>query len=305
MKPAMNAPAVNVSVRELLSSGQLRLDRAGVEGARREARLLLAAAMERPWGDLVGREERSVMADEAARFEGFVARRAAREPVSRILGRREFWSLDFGLSAATLDPRADSEALIDAVLEEVPSREAALSILDLGCGSGCLLLALLSELPNARGTGVDLAPLAVAMASANAERHGLQRRARFLIADWDSGLAGRFDVVISNPPYIPAAEIATLAPEVVRHDPLLALDGGQDGLDAHRRLAQIIPRRLAAGGIAVVEHADDQGPAAEAVYEGGGLELRKWHADLGGRRRCLVMAKNGDKKTVGKDGATV
>lgn len=305
MNPAMNAPAVSVSVRELLWSGQLRLDRAGVEGARREARLLLAAAMERPWGDLVGREEQPVVADEAARFEGFVARRAAREPVSRILGRREFWSLDFALSAATLDPRADSEALIEAVLEEVPAREAALSILDLGCGSGCLLLALLSELPNARGTGVDLAPLAVATASANAERHGLQRRARFLIADWDAGLTGRFDIVISNPPYIPAAEIATLAPEVARHDPLLALDGGQDGLDAHRRLARIIPQRLAAGGIAVVEHGDGQGPAAEAVYEEGGLALRKWRADLGGRRRCLVMTQNGDKKTVGKGGATV
>jgi release factor glutamine methyltransferase len=298
-------PAMTPHIGELLTSGQKRLDRAGIEGARREARLLLAAAMDRSWGDLVGREEQPVAADAATRFEGFLARRAAREPVSRILGRREFWSLDFGLSAATLDPRADSEALIEAVLEAAPSREAPLSILDLGCGTGCLLLALLSELPKARGTGVDLAPLAVATASANAERHGLQRRARFLVADWDSGLSGRFDIVISNPPYIPAAEIATLAPEVARHDPLLALDGGNDGLDAHRRLARVIPRRLATGGIAVVEHGDGQGPAAEAIYEEGGLRLRKWRADLGGRRRCLVMVQEAAKKTVGKGGATV
>jgi len=293
------------TVQELISSAQRRLDGAGVEGARREARLLLAAAMERPWGDLVGREEQPVMAEDAARFEDLVARRAAREPISRIIGRREFWSLDFGLSAATLDPRADSEVLIEAVLEELPSRDDALSILDLGCGSGCLLLALLSELPNARGTGVDLSPLAVATASANAERHGLQRRARFLVADWDSGLAGRFDIVVSNPPYIPEAEIATLAPEVARHDPFLALAGGRDGLDSHRRLARLLPRRLVASGIAVVEHGDDQGPAAEAIYQQGGLMLRKWRADLGGRRRCLVMAKNAAKKTVGKGGATV
>ncbi|MGH6879529.1 MAG: peptide chain release factor N(5)-glutamine methyltransferase, partial [Hypericibacter sp.] len=137
--------ASGAAVGELLAIGQQRLGRAGIENARREARLLLAAAMARPWGDLVGEERQPVAADAAVRFDGFVARRAAREPVSRILGHREFWSLDFGLSAATLDPRADSEALIEAVLEAVPSRDASLSILDLGCGSGCLLLALLTE----------------------------------------------------------------------------------------------------------------------------------------------------------------
>jgi release factor glutamine methyltransferase len=297
--------AANMTVGALLTSGQRRLDGAGIEAARREARLLLSAAWERPWGDFVGREEQPVTAEVAARFEHLLARRAAREPISRILGRREFWSLDFGLSAATLDPRADSETLIEAVLDELPSRDDAWSILDLGCGSGCLLLALLSELPNARGAGVDLSPEAVATASANAERHGLQRRARFLVADWDSGLAGRFDIVVSNPPYVPAAEIARLAPEVARHDPRLALDGGPDGLDSHRRLARVLPRRLVAGGIAVVEHGDDQGPAAEAIYQEAGLTLRKWRADLGGRRRCLVMAQNAAKKTVGKGGATV
>ncbi|QEX24279.1 release factor glutamine methyltransferase [Hypericibacter adhaerens] len=293
------------AIGDLLASGQHRLDRVGIENARREARLLLAAALDRSWGDLVGREEQPVAPETAARFEDFVRRRSRHEPVSRILGRREFWSLDFGLSAATLDPRADSETLIEAVLETVADRDAPLSILDLGCGTGCLLLALLSELPNAKGIGVDLAPLAVATASANAARLGLERRARFRIADWDSGLAGRFDIVVSNPPYIPAAEIATLAPEVVLHDPHLALDGGPDGLAAHRRLARIIPRRLAAGGIAVVEHGDEQGPAAQAIYEAGGLTLRKWRADLGGHWRCLVMARKAAKKTVGKAGATV
>jgi release factor glutamine methyltransferase len=301
---------MSADIGELLTVGQQRLGQAGIEDARREARLLLAAAMDRTWGDLVGREGQPVAAEAAIRFEGFVARRAAREPVSRILGRRGFWNLDLALSAATLDPRADSESLIEAVLEAVPAREAPLSILDLGCGSGCLLLALLSEYPKARGIGVDLAPLAVATANANAERNGLQERARFLHSDWDSDLTGRFDIVISNPPYIPTGEIATLAPEVAQYDPRLALDGGRDGLDAHRQLAQLLPRRLTEGGIAVVEHGDNQGPAAETIYAAAGLVLHKWRADLGGRRRCLVMVqhgdkKQGDKKTVGKDGGTV
>lgn len=297
--------ASGAAVGELLAMGQQRLDRAGIENARREARLLLAAAMERPWGDLVGQERQPVASDAAVRFEGFVARRVAREPVSRILGHREFWSLDFGLSAATLDPRADSEALIEAVLEAVPSRGMPLSILDLGCGSGCLLLALLAELPQAQGIGIDLAPLAVATAAANAARNQLERRARFQVGDWDSGLAGRFDIIVSNPPYIPTSRIATLEPEVAQYDPRLALDGGADGLDAHRRLASLLPRRLAEGGIAVIEHGDEQGPAAQSVYEAAGLVLRKWRADLGGHRRCLVMAPDGDKKTVGKAGGTV
>jgi release factor glutamine methyltransferase len=292
-------------VGELLVKGQQRLERAGIENARREARLLLAAVLERSWGDLVGEEQQKVTADAATRFDGFVARRAAREPVSRILGRREFWSLDFGLSAATLDPRPDSEALIEAVLEAVPSRDAPLAILDLGCGSGCLLLALLSEFPRARGIGVDLAPLAVATASANAGRNQLEERAWFQVGDWDSGLTGRFDIIVSNPPYIPTSQIAALEPEVAQHDPLLALDGGQDGLDAHRRLAPLLPRRLADGGIAVIEHGDEQGPAAQSIYEAAGLILRKWRADLGGLRRCLVMAPAGGKKTVGKGGGTV
>lgn len=297
--------ASDAVVGDLLAAGQQRLDRAGIENPRREARLLLAAAMGRTWGDLVGQEKQPVPGDAAARFEGFVLRRAAREPVSRILGRREFWSLDFGLSAATLDPRADSEALIEAVLVAVPSRDAPLAILDLGCGSGCLLLALLSEYPRAQGLGVDLAPLAVATAGANAVRNGLEQRARFQVGDWDSGLAGRFDIIVSNPPYIPTSRIATLEPEVAQHDPRLALDGGRDGLDAHRQLAQLLPRRLAEDGIAVIEHGDEQGPAAQSIYEAAGLVLRKWRADLGGHRRCLVMAPAGDKKTVGKGGGTV
>ncbi|MFZ5792718.1 MAG: peptide chain release factor N(5)-glutamine methyltransferase [Pseudomonadota bacterium] len=296
---------MSATVCDLIAAGAERLGAAGIESGRREARLLLAAAMGLRWEDLTGGAERAVTGEAADRFDRFVARRAAREPVSRILGAREFWSLDFMLSPATLDPRPDSEALVEAALEEIEDRDAPLSILDLGCGTGCLLLALLAELPRARGLGVDLAPAAVATAAANAQALGFGARARFLVADWDAGIAGRFDVVVSNPPYIPSGEIDALAPEVARHDPRLALDGGTDGLAAHRALARVLPRRLAAAGIAVIEHGDGQGPAAERIYATAGLVICKRRADLGGRRRCLVAARNGRKKTVGKAPPTV
>lgn len=296
---------MSATVADLIASGAGRLRRAGIEAGRHEARLLLAATMGLRWEDLMGRTERTVPGEIAARFERLVARRAAREPVSRIVGRREFWSLGFRLSDATLDPRPDSETLVEAALEAIADRSAPLSILDLGCGTGCLLLALLSELPRARGLGVDLAPAAVATAAANAQALGFAGRARFLVADWDAGIAGRFDLVVSNPPYIPSAEIDALEPEVARYDPRLALDGGADGLAAHRALARILPRRLAAEGIAVIEHGGGQGLAAERIYAAAGLVICKRRADLGGRPRCLVAARTGSKKTVGKAGPTV
>ncbi|MGD9743646.1 MAG: peptide chain release factor N(5)-glutamine methyltransferase, partial [Dongiaceae bacterium] len=254
---------------------------------------------------LLGYPEAPVEARAARGFAAALDRRLAREPVSRILGEREFWSLPFRLGAATLDPRPDSETLIAAVLARVVERSAPLRLLDLGTGTGCLLLALLSELPRARGIGIDLASSAVAVATENAMRLGLGRRALFRIGDWDRGLAGRFDIVVSNPPYIPHREIEALAPEVRRYDPRLALDGGADGLAGHRALAGLLPRRLTPRGIAAIELGAGQGPAAAAIYEAAGVALLDRVADLSETLRCLVLGGNPRKITVGKRGPTV
>jgi release factor glutamine methyltransferase len=210
-----------------------------------------------------------------------------REPVSRILGRREFWSLDFHLSPATLDPRPDSETLIDEALAGIPDRKAPLSVLDLGTGTGCLLLALLSELPNAAGTGIDRSEEAVATATANARRLGFGQRARFAAGDWGAGLSERFDLVVSNPPYIPEAEIETLAPEVVRFDPLAALAGGPDGLDAYRTIVAQLSNLLKSNGKVIFEVGAGQAADVAALLVTAGFSGIGTRRDLAGVERAV------------------
>jgi release factor glutamine methyltransferase len=296
---------MTASVRTLLDAAGARLVAAGVESPRLDARLLLAAAMAATADRLIGDPDGAVPAIAARRFAAALERRVAREPVSRILGRREFWSLPFRIGPATLDPRPDSECLVAAALARLPRRHAPLRILDLGSGSGCLLLALLSELPRARGLGVDLAPAAVAVAARNAAELGLADRARFRVGDWDRGIAGRFDLVLSNPPYVAQPALAALAPEVVEYDPRLALDGGADGLAGHRALAPAIARRLAPEGFAVVEIGAEQAAAATVVYEAAGLVASALERDLAGRARALIFRRKTRKKTVGNGGSTV
>jgi len=293
------------TVRGLLDEAGRQLAAAGVEAARLDARLLLAAAMETSPERLVGEPDAAPSAAARERFAAGVARRIAREPVSRILGRREFWSLAFGIGPATLDPRPDSETLVSAALARVADRNARLSLLDLGSGSGCLLLALLSELPNARGLGVDLAPAAVAVATRNADALGLAGRARFLVGDWDRGIGGRFDLVVSNPPYISRSAIAALAPEVALHEPRLALDGGADGLDGHRAVADALRRRLAPDGLALVEIGAEQADMAPVIYAARGLVPIGCEKDLAGMPRVLILRRKTRKKTVGNGGSTV
>ena len=231
--------------------------------------------------------------DAAGRFRALIARRAGREPVSRILGRREFWSLDFAVTADTLDPRPDSEAVVAAALRWCEGRTAAPLVLDLGTGTGCLLLALLSEVPQATGVGTDIAAGAVAVAARNAARLGLARRASFLRADWDAGLEGAFDLILCNPPYVPGPAIAGLEPEVARWEPRAALDGGRDGLDAYRRLAPAIAGRLAPGGAAFVEIGDGRAESVEAIMAAAGLWRFAGESDLTGTLRCLGFAGRG------------
>jgi release factor glutamine methyltransferase len=262
-----------------------RLAAAGIEQPRREARLLLAAALGTDAGGLLATDD----IDEAA-FAPLLARRLAREPMAYITGRREFWGLDFATSPATLIPRPDSETLIEAALAARPDRGRVKHILDLGTGTGCLLLAALQEYPQAVGVGVDNAPAAAALAARNAASLGLGHRAAFLAGDWASALAGTFDLIFSNPPYIPAADIPGLMPEVAAYEPHAALDGGADGLDAYRAILEVLPALLAAGGLAVLELGSGQAQLVGSMAVRAGLQ-HQTRDDLGGHARALLLSR--------------
>jgi release factor glutamine methyltransferase len=210
--------------------------------------------------------------------------------MAHILGRQGFWTLDLEVSGATLVPRADSEAVVEAALGAFADRSAIRRVLDLGTGTGALLLAVLAEAPGAWGVGVDLAPAAARLALRNAAANGLADRAAFLAGDWDAALSGAFDLVVSNPPYIASGEVSGLMPEVALHEPPLALDGGADGLDAYRRIIARLPGLLAAGGRAVLELGAGQRAAVEAIAAGHGLASLGARHDLGGIERALVLA---------------
>jgi release factor glutamine methyltransferase len=274
-----------------IAAAAARLAACGIAEPRREARLILGLALEIDPTVLLAWPERRLDDVGRARFEALVARRAAHEPVSRLRGAREFWSLDFELSPDTLDPRSDSETLIEAALERLPDRGLPLRLLDFGTGTGCLLLALLNALPNATGLGVDLLPGAVETARRNAARLGLGERARFRQGDWDREIAGPADVILANPPYIPSQEISVLAPEVARFEPRVALDGGADGLDAYRVLAPAVGRLLAPGGFACIEIGFGQVGAVKALFTESGLTIKAVQRDLSAIERCLVAGR--------------
>lgn len=268
----------------LCQAGQV-LRAAAIESPRMEARWLLGHAMGATAEALLRDPRAPVPAEAAREFTAMLARRAKREPLAYITGTAGFWGLEFEVSPATLIPRADSEALVEAALEQAPG---ARRVLDLGTGTGCLLLAVLSELPAATGIGVDINPEAAALARRNAARLGLP--ALFLAGDWAAALDGRFDLILANPPYIEAAAIAGLMPEVARHEPAAALDGGPDGLAGYRAILAGLPGLLAPGGMAVLELGQGQAPAVRALAEGRGLVWRGTRADLGGIARAAMVS---------------
>ncbi len=268
-----------------------RLRENAVASPELDARLLLSVATGISDVSLIADPDVSVDAEACARLETLVRRRLEGEPVSRILGTREFWGLEFLLGSETLDPRPDSETLIEAVLEAVDDRQAALRVLDLGTGSGCLLLALLSELPNATGLGIDCAEGALAVARQNAEHLGLAGRVQFQQGDWGKGLEPGFDLVVSNPPYIPTPDLDGLGREVRDHDPLRALDGGADGLDAYRVLAPCTERLLVPGGLAFWEFGIGQADDVSQIAEEASLTVAGTARDLGGLARVLIMKR--------------
>ncbi|MGO9818683.1 MAG: peptide chain release factor N(5)-glutamine methyltransferase [Acidocella sp.] len=257
-----------------------RLKEAGIEEPRREARLILAAALGTNAAGLLARDSVA-----QAAYEPLVARRVAREPLAYITGHKEFWGLDFLVSPATLIPRPDTETLVEAVLD---SGLRPRTVLDLGTGTGCLLLAVLHEFPAAFGVGVDLNPEAAALARRNAEHLGLATRAAFLAGSWAEALEAKFDLVLSNPPYIESAEIPCLMPEVADYEPGRALDGGTDGLDAYKAIIAAMPRILSENGLAVLELGAGQAPSIALLAEGAGFACAT-RRDLAGIERTALI----------------
>ena len=267
-----------------------RFAAADLPDAGRDARVLLCAAAGIRREDLLRDPGIVLSAAASDRLEGMAGRRLAREPVSRILGRRAFWTLDLDVTAAVLDPRADSETVIAAALQQTERRGAPpATVLDLGTGSGALLAALLTVWPQAWGVGVDISPAAAMVARDNLRAVGTAARGVIFVGDWADAIGARFDLIVSNPPYIETDAIAGLDPEVRAYDPRLALDGGTDGLACYRALRATACRLLAPGGALIVEIGMDQGPAVEALFQSAGLRRVATHHDVAGHARALVF----------------
>ncbi len=272
------------------SAASRRLARAGIAGARLDARVLIGHALGAGDGAVLGHTRRGLTPDERRRLAALVARRARREPLAHIVGSREFWSLPFAVTADTLVPRPDSETVVEAALGWVADPDAPLSVLDMGTGSGCLLLALLSELPRALGVGIDISEAALKVARGNARALGLEGRVRFVRSHWGAGLRRRFHVILANPPYVPDGDFWALEPEVSAFEPRLALAGGADGLDGHRAVAPWLAGLLAPAGAVFLEIGAGQGPAVAGILRGHGLQHVETKCDLAGIPRCLVAA---------------
>ena len=276
----------------LLRDTAVALTAAGIDNARFEARLLLSRATGLAIEQLISRGPDAAPAAAAATLRELTARRVRREPMAYILGEREFWGLPFKVSPAVLIPRPDSETVIETVLDLLPDRSRKLRILDLGLGSGCLLLTLLREYPQATGVGIDASEAALAVAQANAEALGVAPRARLTTGDWRQAgwtdlLEGPFDLLVSNPPYIESVAVEGLMPEVARHEPRLALDGGADGLAAYRIIAAALPALVVPGGWAIVEVGEGQAPEIASLFAAEGLVPRPSRKDLGGIERVV------------------
>ncbi len=292
---------MTIEAQKILGPAATTLAQAGIPSAQQDARLLLGLVLGCKHA-ILPHEKLQIWTDNLqTKFEAYLSRRMAGEPVSRIRGWREFWSLDFNLSPATLDPRPDSEILVERAVafgQRYPAGSEAgrLQILDIGTGSGCLLLSCLSELTMANGIGIDINSDAIAMAAHNACVLGLEDRSSFVLADFTFNLAhlGCFDIILCNPPYIPTEQITNLSPEVALYDPRLALDGGVDGLDSWRLLMPEMIKLLSAQGQAFVEIGDGQSFHVLALASLAGLSNTGIFNDLAGIVRCLSFSRGVD-----------
>jgi release factor glutamine methyltransferase len=273
-----------------LHTAKQSLRAAGIESASLDAELLLAHTLQTSREQIIGYPERTLSTEQFFQFEALVERRTKREPMAHILGKREFWGRDFKVNHHTLDPRPDSETLIEAVLDLYPDRNNNLRIIDFGTGTGCLLLTLLAEFPNANGVGVDISGDALVVANENSCNLGLANRSRFIVSRWGDEVQGKYDLIISNPPYIKSSEISGLEPEVAEYEPKGALDGGDSGLKCYEELAPYIASLISDDGFAVLELGIGQDSDVRAILENAGLCFVAFSKDLAGINRCLVVS---------------
>jgi release factor glutamine methyltransferase len=264
------------------------LSAAGFEEPRRQARRLVGSALAISQTELFSHSDRPADASQAGHLRAMLHRLVEHEPLSRILGRREFWGLDFALSSATLDPRPETETIVEAVLRRKPDRSAPLRILDLGTGTGCLLLTLVGEYPGAIGFGIDIAEEAARTAAYNAASLGFAARTQFFVGDWAAAVSGQFDVIVVNPPYIATEDLLYLPTEVALYDPRPALDGGPDGLVPYRAIAAVMPSLLLPNGIFVCEVGVRQAAAVQEILRANGLASDETEKDLGGIARSVI-----------------
>lgn len=276
------------NILEILTSAKSTLKAAGVDSAFLDAELLMAHILGKTREFVVGRPEYELSENEEKSFAELLPRRQEREPLAKIIGKKEFWGREFLVNGSTLDPRPDSEALIEAVCELFPNHDEALKIIDLGTGSGCLLLTILAEYPQSLGIGVDIADTTLDVAKRNAEKLGLAKRCDFILNDWAEGLNGKFDLIISNPPYIKNSDIHNLAREVSGYEPRLALEGGGDGLECYKVLFPQIKTLLNKNGKIVFEFGKGQEMDVKEILEQSGMRFVSFKSDLSGAPRCII-----------------
>ncbi len=279
-------------IREAINIGADRLKSVDINTYKLDSRILFQHGLNMSQEDLIINSEKLISDTDYNKFMELIAKRETRIPISRIIGKREFWGLEFELGTETLDPRPDSEILIEAILKytELEDNDYPWKILDLGTGTGCLLLSALSELTGATGLGLDISENAIEIASKNAMNLGLDDRCNFVNKSWQDYEFDKYDIIISNPPYIRADDIAELSPEVKKHDPIQALTSGETGLEAYEELAGIIPGILSEKGVVILEIGFDQAKDVGYIFEGNNLKLLNLYKDLSGLDRCLLLS---------------
>ncbi|WP_075291513.1 peptide chain release factor N(5)-glutamine methyltransferase [Pararhizobium arenae] len=276
----------------LLAEAKTRFFEAHIGEAALDARVLVAGLLDLSATDLMVRGDAVVSPDDAARVRAAIERRAAHEPVYRILGKREFYGLTLTMSAATLEPRPDTEMIVDGLVpyaRKIFAEKGECRIIDLGTGTGAICLGILSAVEGATGVGTDISAQALETARANADLNGIGSRFETVVSDWFGAVDGRFDIIVSNPPYIRSDVVLSLAPEVRDHDPEIALDGGEDGLDAYRAIAAKALDHLNPGGVVGVEIGYDQLMTVGGVFEACGFVVIDRIRDLGGNDRAIIF----------------